>query len=138
VDGERTLNKESDWKLYSALREQWTHEDNLVNHREMWLILSQGLLYNAYGTFSVARFDWLVFAFPFFGMLVAALIGIGIFASIGAAEEVSELYRKAGLDALDTLMPSRCLQKRGKWAAKALPFVFCGIWLLAMAGTLAR
>jgi len=29
-----------DWDLYRALREQWTHEDNLVNHRLMWLILS--------------------------------------------------------------------------------------------------
>jgi hypothetical protein len=31
-----------DWELYRALREQWTHEDKLVNHRLMWLILSQG------------------------------------------------------------------------------------------------
>ena len=36
-----------DWELYRALREQWTHEDNLVNHRLMWLILSQGLLFTA-------------------------------------------------------------------------------------------
>ena len=44
-----------DWELYRALREQWTHEDNLVNHRLMWLILSQGLLFTAYGTLSTAK-----------------------------------------------------------------------------------
>ncbi len=38
---------EADWDLYRALREQWTHEDNLVNHRLMWLILSEGLLFGA-------------------------------------------------------------------------------------------
>ena len=37
-----------DRELYRAPREQWTHEDNLVNHRLMWLILSQGLAIAGY------------------------------------------------------------------------------------------
>ena len=45
----------TDWDLYRALREQWTHEDNLVNHRLMWLILSEGLLFTAYGSLSAAK-----------------------------------------------------------------------------------
>jgi hypothetical protein len=56
-----------DWELYRALREQWTHEDNLVNHRLMWLILFEGLLFTAYGTLSSAKLHWLVVGFPFFG-----------------------------------------------------------------------
>lgn len=71
-----------DWDLYRALREQWTHEDNLVNHRLMWLILSQGLLFTAYGTLSTAKLHWLVFGFPFFGMAVSAVIGVSIFAAL--------------------------------------------------------
>ena len=31
------------WDQYRALREQWTHEDMLINHRVSWLILSEGL-----------------------------------------------------------------------------------------------
>ena len=63
-----------DWDLYHALREQWTHEDNLVNHRLMWLILSQGLLFTAYGTLTIDKHRWLVYGFPVFGMAVAAVI----------------------------------------------------------------
>src|SRR5712675_612328 len=93
-------SKLPDWELYRALREQWTHEDNLVNHRLMWLILSQGLLFTAYGTLSTAKLHWLVFGFPFFGMAVSAVIGISIFAALAAIEEVDRQYEEAGLNAL--------------------------------------
>ena len=131
------MDKQPDWNLYHVLREQWMHEDNLVNHRAMWLILAQGLLFTAYGTLSTARLDWLVFAFPFFGMAVSVLVGVSIFAAIDAAEEVRERYDQAGLDGLYGLVPRRRLKARGKWAAQALPFVFCGLWLLAMLGAFA-
>jgi len=42
-----TTSSLPDWERHRALREQWTHEDNLVDHRLMWLILSQRLLYTA-------------------------------------------------------------------------------------------
>lgn len=127
-------NKLPDWELYRALREQWTHEDNLVNHRLMWLILSQGLLFTAYGTLSTAKLHWLVFGFPFFGMAVSAVIGISIFAALAAIEEVSSEYEQAGLDALCPLSPGRSTGNRGKLAAQSLPFVFGALWLLALAG----
>ena len=73
-----------DWDLYRALREQLTHEDNLVNHRLMWLILSEGLLFTAYGTISTARLHWLAYGFPFFGMAVAGVIGASIYAALAA------------------------------------------------------
>lgn len=127
-------NPQPDWDLYRALREQWTHEDNLVNHRLMWLILSEGLLFTAYGTLSTANLHWLVFGFPFFGMLVAAIIGVSIFAALAATDEISRQYDAAGLGALLSLTPSRRIGNRGKWAAQSLPFVFGALWLLAMAG----
>lgn len=123
-----------DWDLYRALREQWTHEDNLVNHRLMWLILSEGLLFTAYGTLSTAKLHWLVFGFPFFGMAVAAVIAVSIFAALAATEEISKQYEEAGLNKLVSLTPTRRIGSRGKWAAQALPFVFGALWLLAMAG----
>jgi hypothetical protein len=123
-----------DWELYRALREQWTHEDNLVNHRLMWLILSQGLLFTAYGTLSTAKLHWLVFGFPFFGMSVSAVIGVSIFAALDAIEAVNKQYEEAGLTALCPLSPGRKTGNRGKLAAQALPFVFAALWLLALAG----
>lgn len=123
-----------DWDLYRALREQWTHEDNLVNHRLMWLILSEGLLFTAYGTLSTAKLHWLVFGFPFFGMAVAAIIGVSIFAALAATDEIASQYEAAGLSRLCSLTPSKNIGNRGKWAAQALPFVFGALWLVAMAG----
>jgi hypothetical protein len=122
------------WDLYHALRDQWTHEDNLVNHRLMWLILSEGLLFTAYGTLSTAKLHWLVFGFPFFGMIVAAVIGVSIYAALDATAQIRRRYDAAGLNALCELTPASRTAARGKWAAQALPFVFGGLWLLAMAG----
>jgi hypothetical protein len=127
-------HKLPDWELYRALREQWTHEDNLVNHRLMWLILSQGLLFTAYGTLSTAKLHWLVFGFPFFGLAVSTVIGVSIFAALAAIEEVSRQYEQAGLNALCRLSPGRNTGSRGKLAAQTLPFVFAALWLLALAG----
>ena len=127
-------NKLPDWKLYRALREQWTHEDNLVNHRLVWLILSQGLLFTAYGTLSTAKLHWLVFGFPFFGMAVSAVIGVSIFTALAAIEEVNRRYDEAGLNALLPLSPGRKTGNRGDLASRALPFVFGALWLLALAG----
>ncbi|MEY4752190.1 MAG: hypothetical protein RIQ60_4404 [Pseudomonadota bacterium] len=124
----------ADWDLYRALREQWTHEDNLVNHRLMWLILSQGLLFTAYGTLTTAKLHWLVFGFPFFGMVVAGVIGVSIYAALEASDEVLSQYQAAGLQRLCPLTPSPHTWLRGSLAARSVPFVFGGLWLLAMLG----
>ena len=123
-----------DWDLYHALREQWTHEDNLVNHRLMWLILSQGLLFTAYGTLTIDKHRWLVYGFPLFGMAVAAVIGISIFAALDASVAIESAYEKAGLDRLCHLTPQSATAHRGNWAATSLPFVFGTLWMLAATG----
>ena len=129
----------ADWDLYRALREQWTHEDNLVNHRLMWLmwlILSEGLLFTAYGTVSSAKLHWLIFGFPFFGMAVATLTGVGIFTAYAATDEIRRTFESSGLERLCRLTPDAHSAHRGQWAAQGLPFVFGAFWLLALAGSL--
>lgn len=123
-----------DWDLYRALREQWTHEDNLVNHRSMWLILSEGLLFTAYGTVSSAKLRWLQLGFPFFGIAVAALIGVAISTAFAATTEIRRSYELAGLESLCALTPDARTTHRGQWATQGLPFVFGAFWLLALAG----
>jgi hypothetical protein len=124
------------WDHWRALREQWTHEDNLVHARVTWLILSNGLLFTAYGMQFTTRVSWLVLGFPFFGIAVATLIGIGIHAAMAASAEVRRQFEQAGLADLCALAPASHLAQRGRWAAKALPFVFGAMWLLAWAGSL--
>ena len=124
------------WDHYRALREQWTHEDHLVNHRIMWLIVAEGLLFNAHGARAAQEASWLVLGIPVFGMLVAALIGVGIFTALAATDEIKKQFEQAGLSALCSLAPPSHVAQRGRWAAKALPFVFGALWLLALASTL--
>ena len=123
-----------DWELYRAMREQWTHEDNLVNHRLMWLILSNGFLFTAYGTLSTAKLHWLVIGFPFFGIAVAAVIGVSIFAALAATRDIKRRFDATRLGELCSLTPSTRGGSRGKWAAQLLPFVFGALWVLAAAG----
>lgn len=123
-----------DWDLYRALREQWTHEDNLVNHRLMWLILSQGLLFTAFGTLSIDKHRWLIIGFPLFGMAVAAVIGVSIFAALRATDEIHRQYDAAGLQRLCPLTPIESQRRHGQLAAVSLPFVFGALWALAAAG----
>lgn len=127
------------WDQYRALREQWTHEDNLVHHRMSWLLVSSGLLFTAYtsmGNAATGGATWLRIGFPFFGIAVAALIGVGIYTALAATDEIKREFERAGLADLCPLAPAGHVAQRGRWAAKALPFVFGGLWLLALASSL--
>jgi hypothetical protein len=125
------------WDQYRALREQWVHEDNLVHHRMSWLLVSSGLLFTAYtsmGSTTAVAASWLRIGFPFFGMAVAALIGVGIYAAMAATDEIRREFERAGLADLCSLAPSSHMAHRGRWAARTLPFVFGALWLLALVG----
>jgi hypothetical protein len=102
----------------------------------VWLILSQGLLLNAYGTLSFADESWLAIGLPLFGLALTALIASSIFASLSSAAEIGRRYEEAGAG-LPALAPPRRFRLRGDRATRALPFVFAALWLLALLGTLA-
>jgi hypothetical protein len=124
------------WDHWRALREQWTHEDNLVAQRMGWLIWSEGLLFTAYGAQSARPLSWLTLGFPFFGIVVAVLIGVGIYTAMAATDNIKQQFDEAGLADLCPLAPSNHIAHRGRWAAKAMPFVFGAMWLLALLGRL--
>ena len=124
------------WDQYRALREQWTHEDMLVGQRITWLILAEGLLFNAYVSLGARTAGGLGFVFPLFGVAVAAVIGVGVFTAMRASEQVRLEYERSGLADLCPLAPEVHLAHRGRWAPKAMPFVFGAIWVLALAGAI--
>jgi hypothetical protein len=122
------------WDQYRALREQWTHEDMLVGQRITWLILAEGLLLNAYVALGSKAAGWLGLMFPVFGMAVAAVIGVGVFTALRAMDQVRLEHERCGLADLCPLAPEVHLARRGRWAPKALPFVFGAMWVLALVG----
>lgn len=124
------------WDQYRALREQWTHEDNLVHHRMSWLLLSSGLMFTAYSNMAATGATWLRIGFPFFGMAVAALIGVGIYTALAATDDIKRQFENAGLTDLCPLAPAGHVAQRGRWAAQALPVVFGALWMLALASSL--
>ena len=122
------------WDQYRALRGQWTHEDTLIGHRITWLILSEGLLFNAYVTLSPKASGWLAPGFPLFGIAGGRADRRGIFTALRASEQVRLEYARAGLADLCPLAAEVHLARRGRWAPKALPLVFGAMWVLALAG----
>ena len=121
----------ANWDLYRALRDQWTHEDNLANHRVMWLTLAQGLLLTAYGSISAHR-KFLLIAFPIFGIVVAIVIAISIYAALNSTDVIRRQYEKAGLNQLCPIAPPGFTRSLGNLAARLLPFVFIAVWVLAL------
>ena len=72
----------------------------------------------------------------FFGMAVAGVIGASIAAAVEAAEAIRRDFDSAGLERLCRLTPAPGNRHRGRWAARALPFVFGALWALAFAGSI--
>jgi hypothetical protein len=126
------------WDHHRALREQWTHEDQVMNHRMGWLIWSEGLMFTAYGAQVREGASWLVLGFPFFGIAVAVLAGVGIYAAMAATDDIRRQFDEAGLADLCPLAPSSAIAHRGRWAARSMPFIFGGLWALALASSLHR
>lgn len=79
---------------------------------------------------------WLTFAFPFFGIAVATLLGVGVLTALRASEHVRLEYERAGLAGPCPLAPELHLARSGRWAPKALPFVFGAMWVLALAAAI--
>jgi hypothetical protein len=80
----------------------------------------------------------LVLGYPFFGILVAVLVGVGIYTAMAATEGIKQQFDEAGLADLCPLAPANHIAHRGRWAAKAMPFVFGALWLLALLASLQR
>lgn len=73
--GENVADKHRE---YLAAREKWVHEDQLINHRLTWLLVSQTLLFAAYGALLNTRCDVLFLSKISKILDVLPLLGIGI------------------------------------------------------------
>lgn len=83
---------EPNWELYRALREQWVHEDNLINHRMTWHILSNGLLLTAFGILLRDGTRVPLLSIPAIGMFMSFLVGAAIYAATDAMYDIRRIH----------------------------------------------
>ncbi len=129
-----------DWNKYRLLREHWTHEDDLINHRVSWLILSQGLLFASYSIFIqlpapqyTAKVQYLVKYLPLMGLGISLFFTYGIYAALSAMDDIKDRYQCSGFDeSLAPLYPSKSRLFQGKLPARIMPFLFVILWLIAL------
>ncbi len=117
------------------LREKWTHEDDLINHRITWLFVSQTLLFAGYGlllqvrssnptpaTEVLPKIDRMIWWLPVVGFVTSLLILIGVVAA-GAAM-IALRQRNKG-PRLDVHLGTSTM---GWFSACGLPLVFVIVW----------
>ncbi len=120
---------------YQDLREKWVHEDNLVNHRLTWLLVSQTLMFAGYGVLldslgrcpspsQASHIRRLLTYLPFFGIATSLLILGGIVAAVWAL--IILRRRNAGLDVY------RWTTVLSFLASIGLPVVFAIAWYIVL------
>jgi heme/copper-type cytochrome/quinol oxidase subunit 3 len=128
---------DADPHSYQNVREKWTHEDDLLNHRLTWLLVSQTLLFAAYGAVLKIRIDLqslpvprteakvevLVRWLPRFGLITSLLIFFSVFAAALALRELKRRYPEAGVDV------KSYTSAMGLIASLGLPLTFLAAWL---------
>ena len=135
---DETQNRDSDPKAFTVFREKWVHEDNLINHRLNWLIMTQTILFAAYGLLlgtgteqQVLKYqnqiDRVIEALPIIGILVSFLILLGIVGAVGAMYELRK-NRTAQVEKMDidTALWTSIL---GQVTGVLMPVAFIGGWL---------
>ncbi|MFM8309133.1 MAG: hypothetical protein ACKN87_19370, partial [Microcystis aeruginosa] len=83
---------------YLAAREKWVHEDNLINYRLSWLLLSQTILFATYAVLLAApntvpqfeRINKLLVILPWIGVVNLIIAYISILAALSAQYKLKE------------------------------------------------
>jgi hypothetical protein len=80
-------------QIYSVIRAQIEHEDNLINARVIWMVISQSFLFTSFATalnspaktedqFFPKLHTWLLWLVPGVGIALSCLVGISILSSL--------------------------------------------------------
>ena len=120
---------------YLAAREKWVHEDNLLNYRLSWLLLSQTILFATYAVLLSApetsqqfgRINKLLNIVPWIGLvnIVFAYLSIlaAIFAQFSLKKAIGQKFEiSLGVDTLHGFV-------FGHLAVIVLPLVFLLVWV---------
>ncbi len=121
----------------SPNRERWKHEDELINHRLSWLLVSQTILFAGYGLVSggsdgegytlsseALRIGGMI---PWLGLGTSLAILIGVGAAAWALWKLKKQYPN---ERLDVSTPTTIL---GWTCAGSLPVLFVVAWIVLIA-----
>jgi hypothetical protein len=100
-----TSNALEPLQIYSAMRGQIEHEDNLINARIIWMVIAQSFLFSSFATalnspappsdqFFPALHNWLLWLIPGIGVSLSLLVGISIAASLRRLEELRLMFTR--------------------------------------------
>jgi hypothetical protein len=129
-------------EAYNNFREQWTHEDKLINHRLGWLMNSQTILFAVYGVLLGAKvpgtsvpFDNnLLIQIPSMlklivklGCITSLLLWLSVLAAVMALNALRK--HAGGQNDPRPLNPGALSFYLGIISPLGLPLVFCAAWL---------
>src|SRR3954454_204549 len=92
-------------QMYSAMRGQVEHEDNLINARIIWMVIAQSFLFTSFATalnsparppdqFFPALHNWLLWLVPGIGVALSLLVGISVRTSLRRLRELRAMFSK--------------------------------------------
>lgn len=93
-----SVHKLSREELFELIREQIKHEDELVNHRQNWLLISQGFLFVlftsilAVPTIGALEKNWILFFIAAVGIALDALFFMGILEAFKSLKRLRETW----------------------------------------------
>lgn len=129
------MNNDKTSDSYSTNRKKWVHEDNLINQRLNWLLMTQTILFAAYGLLLGAtdkgikaddiakKIDSAVNIIPWIGISVSSLIFLGIVGAVGAMCVLKKQVHEMDLDV------AKWTTILGQATGLFLPLVFIVGWL---------
>lgn len=138
IDGYDTI-------IYQIYREQHTHENDLINHRNMWLVLFQtsmlAVYYGLFQSFSQPTFHGnplfvvvvLAAIIPVIGCVNAWVLYGSLRAAIMAMNAAEIEYKSRRGSSTIELYPKKEYAITGKWAAFIMPLTYFPIWLILSA-----
>ena len=120
---------------YLAAREKWVHEDNLLNYRLSWLLLSQTILFATYAVLLSApstvpqfeRINKLLTIVPWIGVTNIFFAYISIFAALRAQYSLKKDTEQEFIISLKVRTLGDFIF--GHLAVIVLPWVFFLVWL---------
>jgi hypothetical protein len=130
-------------QMYTLIRAQIEHEDNLINQRLAWLLASQSFLFTAFAILlnapehvKIPAFDAKIAVIsqmvPLVGLLSDILIYVSIFAGIIAMRKLRAhwlaLYPAHPDDRLPLIQGPAISRDMGHAAPLLLPLIFLLIW----------
>ncbi len=152
-----STNVPNDYTFYRASRSQVEHEDNLINHRISWLLLSHSFLFAAYATVIVwsPEKNWfqtqitrLVEVIPHIGLTSSLLVWIAV---LSATVNTHCVRRQYGYERqFPPLLGHTLTHSLGLLAPILLPiilfsawyqfetvFLICTVWIVAILAAIA-